>query len=348
MTTPADTRLSAAKRPLRKHLAGLLSAAAFAVALVAGQGADAADPVVMRISHQLPPAHHIAQLIDQFAADVEAKSNGAIDVQIFGAEQAYKANQNHPAVARGQVEAAVSTNFQWGNTIPEMNVVTLPYFFTKLERIEKFPGSPAEELLDQKLLEKGVRNIAWFYTTRQSIFTSAAKPLVAVDDFKGIKIRGLNKLVDEGLIAAGAAPAAMPGSEVYQALQTGVIDAGLTDVSAAYSRRFYEVQKYGTVSPFFSVYFHLYVNPSWYDGLAPELRKVVDDAAQSAEAASIPLTEKTAEDAIRQLQEKGMTIHVQTPEEAAAFEAVMQPPVMEAFKASSPDAAKLVDLVNAL
>lgn len=332
-----------------RGLAGALLAAC-AVLAVPGTStsAAAADPVVMRISHQLPPAHHIAQLIEQFATDVETRSKGGIDVQVFGAEQAYKANQNHPAVARGQAEAAVSTNFQWGNTIPEMNIVTLPYFFTKLDRIKKFPGSDAAGLLESKLMEKGVRNIAWFYTTRQSIFTSAAKPLLAIDDFKGIKIRGLNKLVDEGLIAAGAAPAAMPGSEVYQALQTGVIDAGLTDVSAAYSRRFYEVQKYGTVSPFFSVYFHLYVNPAWHDGLAPDLRKAVDDAAKAAEAASIPLTEATAEEAIKALSEKGMTIHVQTPEEAAAFEAVMLPPVMEAFKASSPDAPKLVEMVDKL
>ena len=59
----------------------------------------------------------------------------------------------------------------------------------------------------------------------------------------------------------------MSGSQVYQALQTGVIDAGLTDVSAAYSRKYYEVQEFGVVSPFFSVFFHIYVNPEWDDGL---------------------------------------------------------------------------------
>ncbi|HRY26377.1 MAG: TRAP transporter substrate-binding protein DctP [Geminicoccaceae bacterium] len=303
---------------------------------------------VFRISHQLPPAHHIAQLVEAFAADVEARTDGAVDVQIFGASQAYKPDQHHPAVARGEIEGAIAVNFQWGNTIPEMNVVTIPYFFTDLARIEAFPGSKAADLLDAKLLEKGVENIAWLYTTRQSIFTSSKRPLITVEDFEGVKIRGLNKLVDEGLVAAGAAPAAMPGSEVYQALQTGVIDAGLTDVSAAFSRKYYEVQEFGTVAPFFTVYFHLFVNPAWYAGLPEAERAAIAEAADAAELESIPLTESTAEAAIDELQKAGMKLHIQTPEESAAFSAVMQPPVMEAFKASSPDAEAIIEAVEQL
>jgi C4-dicarboxylate-binding protein DctP len=322
----------------------ILLAAAAALVLPAAVQAE----TVFRISHQLPPAHHIAQLMEDFAADVERRTDGAVDVQIFGASQAYNPDQHHPAVARGEIEGAISVNFQWGNTIPEMNVVTIPYFFTDLGRIERFPGSEAAGVLEAKLLEKGVRNIAWLYTTRQSIFTSSNRPLIAVEDFAGVKIRGLNKLVDEGLIAAGAAPAAMPGSEVYQALQTGVIDAGLTDVSAAYSRKYFEVQQYGTVAPFFTVYFHLYVNPAWLDGLPEVERDAIRAAAADAELASIPLTEATAEAAIGQLRDAGMQLHLQTPEESEAFRAVMQPPVMEAFIASSPDAAALIEAVEKL
>ncbi len=320
---------------------------AVAVTVALGGAAQAAE-IEFRISHQLPPGHHIAKLVEDFAADVEKRTDGRVDVQVFGANQAFQPDQNHPAVARGQVEGAISVNFQWGNTIPEMNVVTIPYYFTDLARIESFPGSEAAGILEEKLEEKGVKNIAWFYTTRQSIFTSGDKPLVTLDDFKGVKIRGLNKLVDEGLAAAGAAPAAMPGSEVYQALQTRVIDAGLTDVSAAYSRKFFEVQDYGTVAPFFTVYFHLYVNPTWWNGLPEDIREAIGAAALDAEKQSIPLTEETAEAAIKQLQDEGMTLHIQTPEEADAFAAVMQPPVMDAFIASSPDAQKLIDAVGKL
>ena len=315
--------------------------------LIAGV-AQAADPVVMRVSHQLPPAHHIAQLVENFAREANQLSNGRVNVQILGATQAYKPEQNHPAVARGQIEAALSVNFQWGNTIPEMNVVTIPYYFTDLKRIEKFPGSEAAKLLEQKLLEKGVRNIAWFYTTRQSIFTSNQKPIAKLEDFKGLKIRGLDALVDKGLEAVGAAPSSMPGSEVYQALQTGVLDAGLTDVSAAESRKFYEVQKYGTVTPFFTVYFHLYVNPAWFDKLDPPVRDAILKAARLAEKDSIELTEETAEEAIGNLRKRKMTLLVQSDAEAEVWRRAMQPPVLEAFKASSPDAPKLLALIDKL
>jgi TRAP-type C4-dicarboxylate transport system substrate-binding protein len=317
------------------------------LAVALGVSAQAAD-YEFRISHQLPPGHHIAQLMEEFAADVAERTDGRVEVQLFGANQAFTPEQNHPAVARGQVEGALSVNFQWGNTIPELNVVTIPYFFTDLDRIRNFPGSEAAALLEDKLLERGVRNIGWFYTTRQSIFTSSRRPLVELDDFEGVKIRGLNPLVDQALIAVGAAPAAMPGSEVYQALQTRVIDAGLTDVSAAYSRRFFEVQDYGTVAPFFTVYFHLYVNPGWWDGLPDDIREAVAEAASDAEQRAIPLTEETAEAAIQQLRDEGMTLHVQTEQEVEAFKAAMQQPVMDAFLASTPDAARLIEAVENL
>lgn len=325
-----------------------IALAALLAAVAAAPLPEARAQTVLRISHQLPPAHHIAQLVESWAADIERLSEDSIDVEILGANAAFKPDQNHPAVARGQIEAAVSVNFQWGNTIPEMNVVTLPYFMTDIERVKKFPGSQAAELLENKLLEKGVRNVAWLFTTNASIFTSASKPLVALEDFEGVKIRGLNKLVDEALLAVGAAPVAMPGSEVYQALQTGVIDAGLTDISAAYSRKYYEVQRYGTVTPFFTVYFHVYVNPSWLEGLTEAQRSAVLEASRNAEAASYAVTEKTATAAIDQLREKGMELHVHTAEEAATWARAMQPPVMEAFKASSDDAATLIELVNRL
>ena len=121
-----------------------------------------------------------------------------------------------------------------------------------------------------------MHSVGWFYITRESIFTSSKKPIVTLDDFKGVKIRGLNSLTDHALTAVGAAPSAMPGSEVYQALQSGVLDAGLTDLSAAYSRKYYEIQKFGTVAPYFTIFFHLYVNPQWWAKLTPAQRQAIE------------------------------------------------------------------------
>ncbi|HEY3179319.1 MAG TPA: TRAP transporter substrate-binding protein DctP [Casimicrobiaceae bacterium] len=327
-----------------KNCARAVLAIAALVAGIAG-----AQPVVMRISHQVPPAHHMTKLLEGFAADVKQRTGGQVEVQLFGSEQLAKAGENFPAVAKGNIEAAMSVNFQWGTTIPEMSATLIPYFLTNVEKIKRFPTSEARKFLDQKLEQRGVHSVAWLYITRESIFTSSKKPLLSLDDFKGVKIRGLNSLTDNALTAVGAAPSAMPGSEVYQALQAGVLDAGLTDLSAAYSRKYYEVQKYGTVTPFFTIFFHMYVNPAWWAKLKPEYRTAIEAAAAKAEQQAFPVTETTAAAALKDLQTKGMTIHVQTPQEQETWKAAMQKPVMDAFLKSAPaDGPKIIELLQKL
>ncbi|HEX6136483.1 MAG TPA: TRAP transporter substrate-binding protein DctP [Casimicrobiaceae bacterium] len=320
-----------------------------AVSLCIAAPALLAQPVVMRVSHQVPPAHHLTKLLQEFAAEVKARTDGSVDVQLFGSEQLAKAGENFPQVARGNLEAAVSVNFQWGTTIPEMSATLVPYYMTDVAKIRRFVTSDARRLLDQKLEARGVHSVGWFYITRETIFTSGKKPLISVDDFKGVKIRGLNSLTDHALTAVGAAPSAMPGSEVYQALQAGVLDAGLTDLSAAYSRKYYEIQKYGTVAPYFTIFFHLYVNPQWWSKLAPAQRQAIEAAAAKTEQDAFAVTEQTAADALVQLKAKGMDIHVQTPEEEAKWRAAMQQPVIDAFLKSAPqDGARILGLLKAL
>lgn len=312
-----------------------------------GAGSVSADTATMRVSHQLPPKHHVAQLVDEWAADIKAQSGGSVDVQIFGANQAYKPKENFPAVAKGQIEAALSVNFQWGGTIPVMNVTLMPYTFTDLDLLKKFPGSPVAAFLEEKLEAKGVKNVAWLFTTNMSIYTSKDKPLIKPDDFQGVKIRGLNKLVDSGLRALGAAPSAMSGSQVYQALQTGVIDAGLTDVSAAFSRKYYEVQDYGTVSPLFSVFFHIYVNPDWWNGLDEGAQKAILDASAKAEKKAIQITQETASAAPDQLREKGMKVHIHSEAEQETFRGVMEPAFRKAFmEAAGADGEAILQMIQ--
>ena len=302
---------------------------------------------VMRISHQVPPAHHMTKILEGFAAEVKQKTNGAVEVQLFGSEQLAKAAENFPQVARGTIEAAMSVNFQWGTTIPEMSATLLPYEMGDLERIKRFPTSEARKFLDQKLEQRGVHSVAWLYITRETIVTSSKKPIVNPDDFKGVKIRGLNTLTDNAFSAMGASPSAMPGSEVYQALQAGVLDAGVTDLSAAYSRKYYEVQKFGTVGPIFTIYFHMYVNPAWWTKLSPANRKAIEDAAAKAEQDAIPITEATASAALKDLQTKGMTVHVQSPQEQATWRAAMEKPVVDAFLKTAPEGGpKIIELLK--
>jgi TRAP-type C4-dicarboxylate transport system substrate-binding protein len=128
-----------------------------------------------------------------------------------------------------------------------------------------------------------------------------------------------------------------------------VLDAGLTDVSAAVSRRFYEIRRYGTVAPWFAVISHVYVNPRWWNALRAEQRQAIEAAARKAEQDQIGITEETAAAAIGELRAKNMTIHEQTSQEAEAWKARMQPPVLEAFLRLAPEnGRRVLDLMQAL
>ena len=315
--------------------------------LLAMFSVSSANAAKMRCSHQLPPKHHIAKVIDKWAAEVESQSNGDMDVQIFGANSLRNAKQNIGAVAKGDIECAFSVNFQWGKTVPTMNVTLKPYSVTDKNVLANWPGSEAAAFLDKKLLEKGVHNTVWLFTTRMSAYTSKGAPLVKPSDFKGVKIRGINSLFDAGLLALGAAPSAMSGSKVYQALSTGVIDAGLTDISAAYSRKYYEVQDHVTVSPLFSVFFHGYLNPAWYNKLSAANKNALKIAGDKAAQLAIEMTEESASKAPDQLREKGMKVHIHTDSEIAAMKGQMGPAFDKAFAdATGADGKKLLDIIS--
>lgn len=325
----------------------LKSSLAFALLTVSVQQAYAAD-FTMRLSHQYPPNHKVSKSLDTFAEEVEKNSAGRVDVQMFGAEQLYKGNQNHPAVARGEVEAAAILSYLWGNTIPEMAVMSIPFLMTSSKQLQAFPDSEAAQFLDNKIAQKGIVNIAWLLDDNYAIFTSSKKPLVSPEDFKGLKIRGQSKLTDYALIAMGAAPSTMPGGEVYQALLTGVIDSGYTGVSAAYTRRYYEAQKFGTVGPMTTVYSNLVVNPKWWSKLPEDLQAVVKTAAKHAQVSLMPESDDMPPKAVDDLRAAGMNVTVLDAQQQKALKDAMQPPVVKAFEDTSKDAATVMALVKKL
>ncbi|HEX9719662.1 MAG TPA: TRAP transporter substrate-binding protein DctP [Ramlibacter sp.] len=321
-----------------------------AAALGAGFAGQAlAADYTMRISHQFPPTHHTAVNLGQFEKEVEAATKGRVDVQIFGAAQLFKPNQNHPAVASGKIEAATILSFQWGGTIPEMSVTIIPYLMTSVAKQKAFMNSEASKLLDAKMEAKGVKNIAWIVDTNDGIFTSGKRLLATPADFAGLKIRGLNKLFDAGLAAMGASPSAMPGSEVYQALQTGLLDAGFTGVKAANSRKFYEIQKYGVASNIILAFDNLVVNPAWWNGLPADVRGAIQQAANKAVRRSIRTTDGVPPEDVKVLNEKGMKTIALTKAQEKVMADAMQPAVKKEFlSATAPDGVKLLESIDRL
>lgn len=306
-----------------------------------------AQEVTMRLSHQYPPAHPVAQSLEQFKQALEVESNGRIEVQTYGAEQLIKASQFHMAVARGEVDAAAVNSFLWGGAVPEMAALSIPYLISQPEQIENFYQSEAQDYLSELLKKKGVYPIAWLVDANDAVFTSSEKPLVAPEDFVGVKIRGLSKMTDEGLRALGASPSAMPGTEVYQALQTGILDAAITGVEAANVRHYYEVQKYAVASPFAAIFSTVVVNPQWWASLSKENQELIHKVAAEIEQPLIPKT-PVKDFAVDALREKGMTVQILTEAEQQVLAQKMQPAVIEEFKRTSKHADHLLELMQKL
>ena len=322
----------------------LVKSALLGAAFVVAISSAASAATEMRCSHQLPPKHHIAQVIDRWAEEVKKESGGDLDVQIFGANSLVGARENITSTAKGDIECAFSVNFQWGKTLPIMNVTVAPFAFGDIDIWRKWPTSEAAGFLSEKLRDKGVQNVVWLFTTNVSVFTSNGSFLLKPEDFKGVKIRGLEPSFNASLEALGAAPSSMSGSKVYQALATNVIDAGLTDVSAAVSRKYFEVQDHFTVVPVISVYFHGYVNPTWYDNLSEKNRTALDRAGKTAAAWAIDASIAASADAPDTLRSKGSNVHIATDAEITALEAVMRPAFDAKFKGND-DASKLIELI---
>ena len=294
----------------------------------------------MRISHQFPPTHHSAKNLEQFAKDVKAATKGRVEVQIFGAAQLFKPNQNHPAVASGKIEAAAILSFQWGGTIPEMSVTIIPYLMTSVAKQKAFIGSEAAQDCSTRRWQAQGREehrLDRRYQ-RRHLHVERRGRWSRRRTSPGVKIRGLNKLFDAGLTAMGAAPSAMPGSEVYQALQTGVLDAGFTGVKAANSRKFYEVQKFGVASNIILAFDNLVVNPAWWNGLPADLRTAIQAAADKAVQRSIRTTDGIPPEDVKVLNDKGMKTVALTKAQEKAMADAMQPAVKKEFlRATAPD-----------
>jgi len=323
---------------------------AFVLATVVALAATAAaaQDYTLRFAHQLPPQHYLAKEYEVWAKDIEEKSGGHVKVEIFPAAQAFKPNQVFPAVAQGRIEAGMSMTFQWGNTIPEMSVMTVPYVLSNEVDAEKFVKSKANDILSDLIAAKGVQNLAWLYMGNTTVFMAKDKPIINTSDLEGVRIRGLDKVFDAGIEAAGAEAVIMPGSEVYQALQTGIVNAAVGDLLGINSRKYYEVQNYANVVSTNTVFSHIIVNPAWYASLDDSARKAVDEASEDLQERMIADFPARAAAGWEAVKDK-IQLHKQTDEEAAAWAEVLQPPSVKVFLEAAPENGQgLLDALKSL
>ncbi len=318
----------------------LAAAAVLAAGLVA---LPASAETTLRITLQLPIKSHLGQNLEAFEKEVEAKSNGDLQVEIYPSAQLYKDSEVPQAVGSGAIEMGVASITRFAGTIPAVDIFYVPFMFNSEEMVRKAvaPDSPIRSALDAEILKTGTR-VLWWQAYGGAIMLSKGGPLKTPEDVKGKKVRVFGKTLGEFVTATGGVPVLTSGSEQYVAYQRGTVDAGMTGVSGVKSRKLWQVMDTITVTNHADVEFLVLINEDVWKGLTDGQRDIVTTAARKVEAELRDTMAKIESDAYEAAKAEGMGIYTPTTAEIDAWRAASAP-VIEQYKAAAGDlGAKLV------
>ncbi len=309
--------------------AALGFAAALALTLTSaltGTPALAADPIVIKFSHVVTPDTPKGKGADRFKALAEEYTKGAVTVEVYPNSQLYKDKEELEALQLGAVQMLAPSLAKFGPLgAKEFEVFDLPFIFPDTAVLQRVEEGPIGKLLFQKLESRGIRGLA-FWDNGFKVMTSN-KPLRMPDDYKGQKLRiQSSKVLDAQMRALGALPQVMAFSEVYQAMQTGVVDGNENTPSNVYTQKMHEVQKYLAVTNHGYIGYAVIANKGFWDKLPPDIRTALERAMADATRFSNAIAQKENDDALAAIKASGRTeVIVPTPAERDALRRALLP-----------------------
>ena len=225
----------------------------------------------MRISLQLPLTSHLGENLTLFEKEVEERTNGTIDVEIYDSATLYKDKEVPAAVGSGAIEAGVASLTRYVGDAPVVDVFYMPFLFNTEDKVRAAvaEGSTVREILESEIAKTGGQVLYW-QAYGGAILLSQGGPIRTPEDMKGKKARVFGKTLGDFVTAAGGAPTLISGSEQYLAYQRGTVDVGMTGVSGVKSRKLWEVMDTITVTNHADIEFVVVVNSEWWDSLDVE------------------------------------------------------------------------------
>jgi C4-dicarboxylate-binding protein DctP len=298
-----------------------LIAAAVSAALVLGAApAFAQQPIVIKFSHVVAVDTPKGKGADYFKKLAEERTKGKVKVEVYPNSQLYKDKEELEALQLGAVQMLAPSLAKFGPLgAREFEVFDLPYIFDNYEELHKVTQGPIGANLLKKLESKGIIGLAYWDNGFKVM--SANKPLRTPADFKGLKMRiQSSKVLDSQMRALGANPQVMAFSEVYQALQTGVVDGTENPPSNLYTQKMFEVQKNVTVSDHGYLGYAVIVNKKFWDGLPADIRTTLDGAMKDATKYANDIARKENDDALEAVRKSGRSeVITLTPAEKKAW-----------------------------
>ena len=297
-----------------------------AATVLASASAFAQAPIVIKFSHVVAPDTPKGKGADRFKQLVEERSKGRIKVEVYPNSQLYKDKEELEALQLGSVQMLAPSLAKFGPLgVKEFEVFDLPFLFKDDASFKAVTDGALGKDLFAKLETKGIQGMA--YWDNGFHIMSANKPLHAVADFKGLKMRiQSSKVLDAQMRALGAIPQVMAFSELYQALQSGVVDGTEGVPSNFWTQKIFEVQKHITLSNHGHLAYAVIINKKFYDGLPADMRAVVDSSVKDATtyANAIASTENTI--SLDKIKASGKsTVYTLTPAESNEWTKALMP-----------------------
>jgi TRAP-type C4-dicarboxylate transport system substrate-binding protein len=317
-----------------------------AVLTVAMAGPLAAE--TLRISHQWSTSDIRHRIIEIVAEEVAAADVG-IDFQIFPSASLFKANEQWTPLTRGQVDGIVYPLAYAAGRHPEVNLTLMPGLVKNHAHARRFNESELMTRLEQILNDNGVVTLVKGWLAGG--FAAREKCIRRPEDVAGMQTRAAGQSFEEMLAGAGAAISSMPSSEVYSAMQTGVLDALNTSSSSFVSFRLYEQVACFTPPGDYALWFMyqpLLLSKQTWDGLSEEQQAALRAAAAVAEDYYAEQAALEDDEAIRVFEEAGIEIAYMTEEDYQAWLDMAETTAFASFVESTPNGKELLDLALAV
>jgi len=303
--------------------AGVLLAAALFVA-ACGQKAQE-GPIVIKFPHVTAPATPKGQAAERFRELVDERLGGRVVVEVYPSGQLMSDDDSLDALAFGEVQMIAVSLSKLDRLTHRFQVFDLPFLFPDLETVERFQASPEGKVLLDAMADKGLRGLTYWHNGMKQL--SANVPLRHPSDAAGLKFRIMESdVLQAQVLQIGGNPQKMAFGEVYQALQTGAVDAQENTWSNMYSSKFYEVQKYLTETNHGYLGYLVTVNPEFWDALPADIRSELDAIVIEVAAwANAQSAEINAQDKQKIIDSGVSEVITLTPDELQEWQDAMHP-----------------------
>jgi C4-dicarboxylate-binding protein DctP len=291
----------------------------------AGAAGAGSEPYVIKFPHVVAPATPKGVMAQRFKELAEERFPGRVRVEVYPSAQLMEDTESIEALAFGEVQMIAASLSLYDRLTQKFQLFDLPFLFPNIEAVERFQASPAGRELKATLVDQGILGLAFWHNGMKQF--SGPRPLIEPADARGLKFRVMESdILQAEIEAIGGSPQKMAFGEVYQALQTGTVDAQENTWSNIYSSKFYEVQPYITESNHGYIGYYVAVNAPFWQSLPDDLRAGLEATlAEVTEWGNARSEEINLEDRQRIIDSGRSQLTVLTPAQLELWQDAMRP-----------------------